>query len=235
MAKGGAAFLALQQEVIACQRCPRLRAWCMQVAARKRPAFRAWDYWAKPIPSFGDPAARLLIVGLAPAAHGANRTGRIFTGDRSGDLLFRVLYQTGFASQPISVAPDDGLRLRDVWITAAVRCAPPQNKPTPEEFRNCRPFLAREMELLENLRVVVALGRLAFQACLAVLRERGWAGSPASLVFAHNKQHRLGPRLPVLISSYHPSQQNTLTGRLTEPMLRQVFLRARRLLAKAEG
>lgn len=216
--------------MIECERCPRLRAWCLQVARTKRPAFRDWDYWGKPIPSFGDPAARLLVIGLAPAAHGANRTGRIFTGDRSGDLLFRVLYQTGFASQPESIAPDDGLRLHDCWITAAVRCAPPQNKPTPDEFRNCRPFLAREIQLLKNLRVVVTLGRLAFQAYLAVLREAALIQSVSAFGFAHNKLHRLKPGLPVLISSYHPSQQNTLTGRLTEAMLRRVFERARRLL-----
>lgn len=225
-----AALLALEQEVIACRRCPRLRAWCARVATLKRAAFRDWDYWGKPIPSFGDPRARLLVIGLAPAAHGANRTGRIFTGDRSGDFLYRVLYQTGFASQPESRAPGDGLRLRDVWITAAVRCAPPANKPRPEEFRRCRRFLARELELLGNLRVVVALGRLAFQAYLDLLRQQGAIASLSGFPFAHDRAHRLGPGLPLLISSYHPSQQNTLTGRLTEAMLRRVFQRARRHL-----
>jgi len=217
---------------VSCNRCPRLRAWCSRVALLKRPAFRHWDYWGKPIPSFGDPQARLLIIGLAPAAHGANRTGRIFTGDRSGDFLYRVLHQTGFASQPVSRAPDDGLRLRDAWITAAVRCAPPQNKPLPEELRNCRPFLARELELLANLRVVVALGRLAFNAYLDVLRDRGLIPSRSGFPFAHDRAHLLPPGLPLLISSYHPSQQNTLTGRLTEAMLRRVFVRARRHLAE---
>jgi len=228
-----AALLSLQQEVVACRRCPRLRAWCTRVAALKRAAFRDWDYWGKPIPSFGDPRARLLVIGLAPAAHGANRTGRIFTGDRSGDFLYRVLYQTGFASQPESRAPGDGLRLRDVWITAAVRCAPPANKPRPEEFRRCRRFLARELLLLGNLRVVVALGRLAFQAYLDLLCEQGAIASRSAFPFAHDRAHRLGPGLPLLISSYHPSQQNTLTGRLTEAMLRRVFQRARRHLEAA--
>lgn len=229
MSAAEAALLELQQEVIACRRCPRLRAWCERVAAVKRAAFRDWDYWAKPVPSFGDPRARLLIIGLAPAAHGANRTGRIFTGDHSGDFLFRVLYQTGFASQPASRAPGDGLQLRDAWITAAVRCAPPQNKPRPEEICACRRFLARELELLPRLRVVVALGRLAFDAYLSVLRETGDAVPRSALRFAHGREHRLAGR-PVLISSYHPSRQNTQTGRLTEAMLRSAFLKARRRL-----
>ncbi len=224
------ALADLQLQVIACERCPRLRAWCQQVARRKRAAFRDWEYWGKPIPSFGDPDARLLIVGLAPAAHGANRTGRIFTGDRSGDFLFRVLHHTGFASQPVSRSHDDGLRLHDVWIAAAVRCAPPKNKPLPEEFRNCRPYLVREIQLLTRLRVIVALGRLAFRACLDALRELGLERPPADFPFAHARLHRLGPDRPLLISSYHPSQQNTLTGRLTEPMFRRVFLLARRLM-----
>jgi uracil-DNA glycosylase family 4 len=228
-----AALFELQEQVVACERCPRLRQWCAEVARRKRAAYRDWTYWGRPIPSFGDPEARLLIVGLAPAAHGANRTGRIFTGDRSGDFLYRVLYRTGFASQPESRSADDGLRLHDAWITAAVRCAPPGNKPLPEEFRNCRPYLVRELELLENLRVIVALGRLAFRACLDALRDRGLAIRPAAFDFAHGREHRLGPGLPVLICSYHPSQQNTQTGRLTEPMLRRVFLRARRYLEGA--
>lgn len=230
-----AALSALQQEVIACTRCPRLRAWCEEVARRKRAAFRDWDYWGKPILSFGDPDARMLIVGLAPAAHGANRTGRIFTGDRSGDFLYRVLYQTGFASQPVSRAADDGLRLRDAWITAAVRCAPPKNKPLPEEFRNCLPYLVREIGLLRNLRVIVALGRLAFRACLDALRELGLDRRPSEFPFAHARLHRPGPGWPLLISSYHPSQQNTLTGRLTEPMFRKVFHLARRTLDSSPG
>lgn len=223
-------LMALQQEVIGCTRCPRLRAWCEEVARRRRAAFRDWAYWGKPIPSFGDPEARLLVVGLAPAAHGANRTGRIFTGDRSGDFLYRILYQTGFASQPVSRAADDGLRLHDVWIAAAVRCAPPNNKPLPEEFRNCRPYLVREIALLGNLRLIVALGRLAFRACLDALRELGLDRRPSEFPFAHARLHRPGPGWPLLISSYHPSQQNTLTGRLTEPMLRKVFRLARRCL-----
>lgn len=227
-----APLLALQEEVVGCARCPRLRAWCEEVARRKRAAFREWEYWGKPIPSFGDPDARLLVVGLAPAAHGANRTGRIFTGDRSGDFLYRVLYQTGFASQPVSLSRDDGLRLRDAWITAAVRCAPPGNKPLPEEFRNCLPYLVREIRLLRNLRVIVALGRLAFRACLDALRELGLERRPSEFPFAHARLHRLAPGWPLLISSYHPSQQNTLTGRLTETMFRKVFLSARRCLER---
>ncbi len=231
MAGPDAALLELQKEVIACNRCPRLRQWCAHVASVRRRAFRAWEYWGRPIPSFGDPRARLLIVGLAPAAHGANRTGRIFTGDRSGDFLFRALYENGFASQPFSRALDDGLQVRDVWITAAVRCAPPANKPRPEEFRNCRPFLVRELELLTNLKVIVALGRLAFDACLKALAERGVRLPRGGAQFRHGRLHRLAGA-PLLISSYHPSQQNTQTGRLTESMFRRVFSSARHLLTE---
>jgi len=220
----------LQQEVIGCQRCPRLIAHCLDAASVKRRAYRDWDYWGKPVPSFGDLRAQLLIIGLAPAAHGANRTGRMFTGDRSGEFLYRALHETGFASQPSSVSKDDGLELRNAYITAAVRCAPPANKPTPKEIRACSHFLARELELLPNLRIVVALGRIAFDAYLAVLREQGAIQSRAALRFGHNQEHRTGAGQPLLISSYHPSQQNTSTGRLTRKMLRDVFLRARRRL-----
>lgn len=230
-AEAESALLALQQEVVACERCPRLRAWCRRVATLKRAAYRDWEYWGKPIPSFGDPQARLLIIGLAPGAHGANRTGRIFTGDASGDFLFRVLHQTGFASQPESRARDDGLRLHDVWITAAVRCAPPANKPLPEEFRNCRRFLARELALLVRVRVVVVLGRLACDAYLDVLREQGAITSRAAFPFAHGRAYRI-PEGPLLLCSYHPSRQNTQTKRLTEPMFRRVFLRARSYLSR---
>jgi uracil-DNA glycosylase family 4 len=199
------------------------------VAEVKRRAYRDWTYWGKPVPPFGDPHARLLVIGLAPAAHGGNRTGRMFTGDRSGDFLYRALYETGFASQAESRSRDDGLTLSGAYVTAAVRCAPPGNKPSPEEFRNCRPYLERELDLLRDLRVVVALGKIAFDAYLGILRDRGVIRSRAAFVFGHNREHRTGEGMPALISSYHPSQQNTSTGKLTARMLRQVFERARRL------
>jgi uracil-DNA glycosylase family 4 len=199
----------------------------------KRRAYRDQDYWAKPVPGFGDPQARMLLIGLAPAAHGGNRTGRTFTGDSSGNFLYRALFETGFASQPTSVSRDDGLVLTDAYISAAVRCAPPDNKPLPEEMRNCRPYLEKELELLHNLKAVVALGRLAFDVYLAILRDQGKIARRSDFVFGHNKVHRTGPGQPVLISSFHPSQQNTSTGKLTDTMLRAVFLRARRLLIRA--
>ena len=219
----------LNREVVACNRCPRLREYCKRVAEVKRRAYRDWDYWGKPIPGFGDAKARLLIIGLAPAAHGGNRTGRVFTGDRSGDFLYRALYETGFASQPESVSRDDGMRVTDVYICAAVRCAPPDNKPNPEEFRNCRPYLERELDLLKDVRVVVALGRIAFDTYLGILRDRGVIRSRAAFPFGHDRPHVI-ENSPVLISSYHPSQQNTSTGKLTAEMLRDVFTRARDLL-----
>lgn len=223
----------LEQEVIACRKCPRLVAWREEVAATKRRAYRHWEYWGRPVPACGDPAARLVIIGLAPAAHGANRTGRMFTGDRSGDFLYRALYATGFASQPTSVSRGDGLTLRDAWITAAVRCAPPDNKPLPGEVRNCWPYMERELELLPSVRVVVALGRLAFDVYLKILRDRGSIASRAGFVFGHNVLHETAPGQPALISSYHPSQQNTQTGRLTAAMLEEVFLRVRSLMDPA--
>lgn len=229
------ALAELQAKVIACERCARLRRHCRLVALEKRRAWRDWEYWGRPVPSFGDPQARLLIIGLAPAAHGANRTGRMFTGDRSGDLLYRVLYRTGFASQPESRSREDGLELRDAYITAAVRCAPPANKPSREEIANCREYLERELDLLANVKVVVALGRLAFDVYLSVVRDRGLVRRRSAFRFAHNREHRIAPELPVLISSYHPSQQNTLTGRLTEAMLTAVFRRARRLIERQDS
>jgi uracil-DNA glycosylase family 4 len=180
------------------------------------------------VPSFGDPAARVLILGLAPGAHGSNRTGRMFTGDRSGDILYRVLHQTGFASHAASVSRDDGLTLHGVYITAAAHCAPPGNKPTPEELRNCRPYFERELELLPNLKVIVALGKIAFDVYLDILKSRGVITSRARFVFGHDCEYRPAPDSPVLISSYHPSQQNTSTGKLTEKMLADVFRRARK-------
>jgi uracil-DNA glycosylase family 4 len=194
------------------------------MAQVKRRAYRDQTYWGRPVPGFGDAKARLFILGLAPGAHGANRTGRVFTGDKSGDFLYRVLHRTGFASQPTSVAADDGLALRGAWISASVRCAPPDNKPTPGEIVACRDYLVREIALLKNVRVVVALGRIAHDNYLAIARERR-----SLYTFGHGHEHRL-ERGPILIDSYHPSQQNTSTGKLTETMLTAVFERARTLL-----
>ncbi|MBV6434222.1 MAG: Type-5 uracil-DNA glycosylase [Bryobacteraceae bacterium] len=224
------ALNVLQQQVIACTRCPRLRAYCLEVARKKRRAYLDWEYWGKPVPAFGDPEARVMIIGLAPAAHGANRTGRMFTGDASGDFLYRVLYETGFASQAESRSRDDGMRLRDAWITASARCAPPDNKPTREELANCRPYLEAEIDLLTKVRVVVALGRIAFDTYLSILQDRRRIDRKSRFAFGHGAEHEMGEGLPTLIASYHPSQQNTSTGRLTAQMLRDVFERARELL-----
>ena len=215
---------------MACKRCPRLIAHCREIARVKRRAFADWEYWGKPVPSFGDPAARLAIIGLAPAAHGANRTGRMFTGDRSGDFLYRALWESGFASQPESRSMDDGLRLTDVRVLAAGHCAPPDNKPTPEELRNCRPWLERELALLTRVRVVVVLGRIAFDTYLGVMKAQGKIARRSDFEFGHGRVHELGEGLPVLICSYHPSQQNTSTGRLTLGMLTEVFEKARQVL-----
>lgn len=221
------ALSVLKREVVACERCPRLREYCREVAQVRRRAYRDWDYWGRPVPSFGDPEARVLVIGLAPGAHGANRTGRMFTGDRSGEFLYRALHQTGFASQPESNSREDGLTLSGVYITASVRCAPPDNKPNLEEFRNCRPYLERELALLKHVRVVVALGRLAFDTYLAILRDRGTIASRSPFLFGHGREHSVAPGSPTLIASYHPSQQNTSTGKLSAEMLRAVFERAR--------
>jgi uracil-DNA glycosylase family 4 len=216
------------RDIVACARCPRLRRHCVHVAAVRKPEFAAWTYWGRPVPGFGDPNARLLIVGLAPAAHGANRTGRMFTGDRSGDWLFRALHRAGFANRPASVRRGDGLRLIDAYLTAPVHCAPPENKPAPVEIRRCRPFLEREVALLPRVRVIVALGRIGFDVCRRFLSDRGVP--TGSLRFAHGAVHDLRPAAPVLIASYHPSRQNTNTGKLTEPMLDSIFQRARKVL-----
>jgi uracil-DNA glycosylase len=216
----------LADEVVACTACSRLTAHCRNMADVKRRAYREWEYWGKPVPPFGDPAARLFIIGLAPAAHGGNRTGRMFTGDRSGDFLYRALYETGFASQPESQARGDGLKVNDAYITAAVRCAPPDNKPTPEEFRTCRHYLERELALLKNLKCVATLGKLAFDTYLGILRDNGIIRSRAPYKFGHNVQYEI-PGAAILVGSYHPSQQNTSTGKLTAGMLRDVFERAR--------
>jgi uracil-DNA glycosylase len=219
----------LQTEIVQCRSCPRLAGHIARVAQLKRRAYRDWDYWGKPVPSFGDPAARVLIVGLAPGAHGSNRTGRMFTGDRSGDILYSVLYRAGFASQPSSGSRDDGLTLRGAYITASCHCAPPGNKPTREEIRSCRSFLERELDLLPAVKVVVALGRIAFDNYLDILKARGVIRSRAAFVFGHNLKFVTAPGQPILLASYHPSQQNTSTGRLTEKMLLEVFRRASRL------
>ena len=228
--KQTAALELFAKKITGCDRCPRLLEHCKRIASVKRRAYQDWEYWGRPVPSFGDPKARVLIVGLAPGAHGANRTGRMFTGDGSGDYLYRALYETGFASQPESSSRDDGLRLSDAWITAAVHCAPPDNKPTREEFSKCSCFLEEEMVLLHHVQVVVALGRLATNAYLAVLKRQNKIASRAAFGFAHEACHQLPPGLPWLVCSYHPSRQNTQTGRLTAEMLNRVFRKTRQLL-----
>jgi uracil-DNA glycosylase family 4 len=216
----------LNEEITGCTRCPRLIAYCTEVAQIRRRAYRNHEYWGKPVPSFGDAAARLLVIGLAPGAHGANRTGRVFTGDRSGDLLYRILHQTGFATQDKSTGSEDGMELRRARISCVAHCAPPDNKPSPDELRNCRPWLARELTMLADLRVIVALGKIAFDGYLSILKEEGRLQRRADYPFGHNRLHALDP---LVITSYHPSQQNTSTRRLTEPMLRAVFDRAKEI------
>jgi uracil-DNA glycosylase len=213
-------------EVVACRRCPRLVAWREKAAAEPPRRFAGQPYWARPLAGLGDPTARVLLVGLAPAAHGGNRTGRLFTGDRSGDFLFASLFRTGFANQPTSVAANDGLTLDGLYVAAVVRCAPPDNKPLPEERASCLPYLVREMRLLTELRVIVALGSFAWDGASRALRELGIAVAPKP-AFGHLVERRVGPY--TLLGSYHPSQQNTFTGRLTEPMLDAVLARARAL------
>ncbi len=217
------ALSILQQEVVACTRCPRLVKYREEVAREKRRMYRDWEYWGKPVPSFGDPNAELLILGLAPAAHGANRTGRMFTGDRSGDFLYRALYEAGFANQATSVNRRDGLELRGCYITAAIRCAPPNNKPLPSELHNCRPYLERELELLRGVRAVLALGRVAFDTYLRILARREGFPRLRSFQFAHGASYALPHGLPRLFASYHPSQQNTQTGKLTVEMMRKAL------------
>lgn len=223
----------LNHEIIACEKCPRLIAHCRKVAREKRRAFRDWDYWGKPVPGFGDPRAELLIVGLAPAAHGANRTGRMFTGDRSGDFLYAHLHKAGFASQPASRDRHDGQRLRNAYITAVARCAPPGNKPLPAEIVNCRPYLLREIELLRP-RAVLALGRIAFEGYLRCLQQRGEIASISSFKFGHGVSFLIpnAASRPRLFASYHPSQQNTQSGRLTSAMILSVLRRIRKHLGQ---
>lgn len=223
-----AMLAALHDEIIACVACPRLVAYRERVARDKRRQFRDEPYWGRPLPGFGDPAARLLIVGLAPAAHGGNRTGRMFTGDSSGEWLARALHANGFANQPTSSHRNDGLALRDAYITAAARCAPPDNKPTREELCRCRPFLVRELAALSRVRVVVALGKVAFDAYLAARAEAGRSIPKPRPAFGHGATYALDD--VTLIVSYHPSRQNTQTGRLTAPMLDAMFAAARRAI-----
>jgi len=222
-----ASLRAIAREVVACRQCPRLVAWREEAAAHPPKRFRGQPYWARPLPAFGDAEARILVVGLAPAAHGGNRTGRIFTGDASGDFLFRALHAAGLANQALSVSREDGLALFGTLVTAAARCAPPDNRPTPGEFETCRPFLEREMRALPELRVIVALGALAFGETLRALRAAGESVPRPLPRFAHAGEARVGKI--ALLGSYHPSQQNTFTGRLTPPMLEAVFRRAREL------
>ena len=223
--EGGARLRELVQRIVACRACPRLVRHRESAAADPPKRYRGQRYWAKPLPGFGDPRARVLVVGLAPAAHGGNRTGRMFTGDRSGDWLFRALYDAGFANRPLSEHPDDGLALRGAYITATARCAPPANKPTPLEMKRCLPFLLEELRVLDEVRVIVALGKIAWDAYLRARRESG-LGVPRPLPRFGHGATALMPDGMVLLGTYHPSQQNTFTGKLTRTMLRGVFTRA---------
>ena len=218
----------LDKEVIACRRCPRLVAYREKIAAEKRRAYRDHEYWGKPVPGFGDIDARVLVLGLAPGAHGSNRTGRPFTGDASGNFMYPVLYETGFANQPTATKRDDGLKLKDLYITAAARCAPPDNKPLPEELANCSEYLDREIKGLKRLNVVVALGKIGFEAYLNHLKRIGMITSKRGYVFAHGAEYSL-PDDRILIASYHPSNQNTQTGKLTRAMFLEIFKKAARL------
>jgi len=223
----------IRQQVISCQRCPRLRAYCARVAKDKRAAYRDEKYWGRPVPGFGDRRARVLVLGLAPGAHGANRTGRMFTGDRSGDFLAAAMHAAGFASIPTSQHARDGLKLRDAYITAVVRCAPPENKPTTREMRQCHSYLEAEVASLSQIRVVVALGKIAFDAYWRLIAEHDVAPRPRP-GFAHGYVFRVDG-VPALITSYHPSQQNTNTGKLTQPMLADVLSRAKKLADALSG
>jgi len=217
----------LASQIIQCRRCPRLVAWRERVAREKKPAFADQEYWGRPVPGFGDHQARLLVIGLAPAAHGANRTGRIFTGDRSGDWLYRAMHKAGFASQPSSEDVHDGMELTDAYVTAIVRCAPPGNRPTGEERASCRPWLRAELQALRRVRVILTLGEIAYTQALVALAMNGITMLRPRPPFRHGLQIDLGPTGPLVVASYHPSQQNTFTGRLTEAMLDDVFARVR--------
>jgi uracil-DNA glycosylase family 4 len=225
---GATTLAALNARIVACALCPRLRSHCAEVAQTRRRAYIDWEYWGRPVPSFGDPKARAMALGLAPGAHGSNRTGRPFTGDGSGEFLYPVLHEAGFASQAKATARDDGMKLSGLWITAVARCAPPGNKPTPDELRNCAPWLDQEMSLLKDLRVVVCLGRIAFDGLLAHAARTGMLRSRGGFVFAHGAEYKLPGGL-IAMASYHPSLQNTNTGKLTRTMLLKVFKRAKEL------
>ena len=224
------ALAALEREIVECRRCPRLVAWREQVARERRAAFAGETYWGRPVPGFGDPNARVLLLGLAPAAHGGNRTGRVFTGDRSGDFLFAALHRAGFASQPVSVRAGDGLALSDMWIAAAVRCAPPANRPTPQERDNCLPWTVAELRLLRRIRLILCLGAFAWDAALRLRAAAGLGPDRPKPRFGHGAVYDPGDGL-ALVGSYHPSQQNTFTGRLTPAMLDEVLAAARELAA----
>ena len=224
----------VNRAAIRCRKCPRLVAWRAETAANPPRRYHGYKYWGRPLPGFGDGAARLLIVGLAPAAHGGNRTGRMFTGDRSGDWLYRALFEHGFANQAESVDRDDGLELNDCYISAAVRCAPPANKPARDEFDNCRSYLVRDLRLLRRLRVVIALGKIAFDSYLKAVAEAGYPPARPRPKFGHGSRHELATG-ETLLGSYHPSQQNTFTGKLTVPMFHDVFRTARTLLDDDRG
>lgn len=223
-------LILLNQEIVNCRRCPRLVEWRETVAAQKKRAYLHWDYWGKPVPGFGDIHGRIMVIGLAPGAHGSNRTGRMFTGDASGDFLFPALHKAGFANQPNSLSLDDGLALKDLFITAACRCAPPQNKPKRQEIENCREFLIRESRLMANLQGIVALGNIAFHESLSLLEAAFGVGLTSDLKFTHGGMYFVNQNpIPWLLASYHPSRQNTQTGRLTESMFDEIWETAWRL------
>jgi uracil-DNA glycosylase family 4 len=226
------ALPVIAEEVCACRKCPRLVKYREKVAREKRRAYREWEYWGRGVSGFGDPAAELFILGLAPAAHGANRTGRVFTGDRSGDFLYKVLHKAGFANQPTSLHREDGLRLQGAYIAAAVRCAPPANKPLPSEIWNCRSYLERELAALRP-KAVLALGKIAWDAYLEILKQDGRIDSRSGYKFGHGAEAKIAEDLPRLFGVYHPSQQNTQTGRVTEAMYAEVLARIRRFLEKS--